>query len=119
MSDALEDSYAALRAAAATYPEAVEESPWGDRVFKARKKMFVMLSLKSDKLSFTFKLPLTGGAALERQEASPTGYGLGRHGWVSFRYTAGMQPPTDLLLGWLDESFRAVVPKRLIKLLET
>jgi hypothetical protein len=57
-------------------------------------------------------------AALMFAFAQPTGYGLGKSGWVSARFGATDEPPTGLLLAWLDESFRAVAPKRLVKALD-
>jgi predicted DNA-binding protein (MmcQ/YjbR family) len=42
-----------------------------------------------------------------------TGYGLGRAGWVSVRLGEG-QLDYELLREWIDESYRAVAPKRLL-----
>jgi CheY-like chemotaxis protein len=49
--------------------------------------------------------------------AKPTGYGLGKSGWVSTSFDDGDQDPVPLLLEWIDESYRAVAPKRLVKTL--
>ena len=107
-----------LLAAALQYPEAVQESPWGDLVVKVRKKIFVFLGIHDDRLSATFKLPISGAAVLERPNATPTGYGLGRHGWVSLVFDDGDDLPMGLLLDWMEESYRAVALKRLIKQLD-
>jgi predicted DNA-binding protein (MmcQ/YjbR family) len=49
--------------------------------------------------------------------ATPTGYGLGKAGWVSL--TVGKnEPGIDLLSDWVDESYRMVAPKRLAALLD-
>lgn len=45
--------------------------------------------------------------------AEPTHYGLGRAGWVTLKFAASEQPPLDLLQEWIEESYRAVAPKRL------
>lgn len=45
--------------------------------------------------------------------ASPTGYGLGRADWVTFRFEKGMAVPVELLRDWILESYKAVAPKRL------
>src|SRR5262249_32771823 len=71
-----------LRAAALAYPGAVEEFPWGDRVFKVRKKIFVFINVHEGKLYVTAKLPASGKMALLLPFASPTGYNLGKSGWV-------------------------------------
>ena len=46
--------------------------------------------------------------------AKPTGYGLGKSGWVSGLFEADAKPPVDMLLAWLDESYRAIAPKKLV-----
>jgi predicted DNA-binding protein (MmcQ/YjbR family) len=104
--------FAHLRRVALGYPETYEESPWGDRVAKVRTKVFVMYGQKADgRVTLTVKLPHTGPEALERPDTTPTGYGLGRSGWV----TAVLAPDADraVLEAWVEESFRAVAPKTL------
>jgi hypothetical protein len=106
-----------LRAAALGYPETVEESPWGDRVVKVRKKVFVFLGTPNpDTFGFGLKLPISKAEALSWAGVTPMGYGLGRSGWVSARWKRGEpMPPFELVLDWLDESFRAVAPKTVAK----
>ena len=109
-----------LRAAAAAYPGAYEERPWGELAAKVNKKVFCFLGRDDGtRLGFSLKLPDSGKAALALPQASPTGYGLGRHGWVSFGFEPGDDVPMDRILHWLDESYRAVAPKRLIKEIES
>ena len=43
----------------------------------------------------------------------PTGYGLGKSGWVSFTCRAKDVPPMSMLREWIEESYRAVAPKTL------
>jgi hypothetical protein len=45
--------------------------------------------------------------------ASPTEYGLGRAGWVTARFPRAAPVPTEILRLWIDESYRAIAPKRL------
>lgn len=101
-----------LRTLALTYPEAHEDFPWGDRVVKVRGKIFCFLS----DTRFTAKLPTSRDFALALG-AEPTGYGLGRTGWVTLHLGDEDLPDRDLLAGWLDESYRAVAPRSLVKLL--
>jgi len=54
------------------------------------------------------------GAHEDQPWAEPTGYGLGKSGWVSLSCKASQLPPLDLLRCWIEESYRAVAPKKLI-----
>jgi predicted DNA-binding protein (MmcQ/YjbR family) len=107
----------ALLAQALAYPEAAEDWPWGERVVKVRGKIFAFLGFAPDMLSLTVKLPTSRDFALMFDGIAPTGYGLGKSGWVSCRLRPESELDTGLLGGWLDESYRAVAPKRLVKLL--
>ena len=102
-----------LRALALAYPETYEEQPWGDRVVKVRGKIFFFCGVREDKLHATVKLPSSGRAVLQRPDAAPTHYGMGKHGWVSLTFSDEKKVPLDELRAWLDESFRAVAPKKL------
>ncbi len=104
----------ALRDFALQYPETTEEFPWGDRVIKVNKKIFVILGHSDRGLSMSTKLPNSGVAALTLPFAEPTGYGLGKSGWVTARFNSDQKPPVQLLCRWIDESYRAVAPKKLI-----
>jgi predicted DNA-binding protein (MmcQ/YjbR family) len=103
-----------LRDFALRYPEAAEEFPWGERVIKVNKKIFVFLGRSDGCLSVSTKLPNSGVAALTLPFAEPTGYGLGKSGWVTARFSSDQKPPVQLLCRWIDESYRAVAPKKLI-----
>ncbi len=112
--DTLTQAEHALRAHALTYAGATEDFPWGERAIKIKGKMFAVLSRHDGKLGFTVKLPMSGPFALGFPFAESTGYGLGKHGWVTCRFEEGAEVPTDLLMEWIDESFRAVAPKKLV-----
>lgn len=49
---------------------------------------------------------------------SPTGYGLGKSGWVTAELEPGQVPAVDLFERWIDESYRAQAPKKLVKQLD-
>jgi len=51
--------------------------------------------------------------ALSVPGAAPTGYGLGRSGWVTVPFR-GAAPPVDVLKDWVEESYRLVAPKKLV-----
>jgi hypothetical protein len=63
------------------------------------------------------KLPGSAGIALGLPFCEPTGYGLGKSGWVTARFGEREKPPVDLLERWIDESYRAVAPRRLVNAL--
>ena len=112
------DDEDALRDFALTYPEATEDFPWDHRAFKVRGKVFVFLACDADGVRISVKLAETAEEALLLPFAEPTGYGLGRHGWVSASFGPKTRPPIPILKGWIDESYRAVAPKKLSKLLD-
>jgi hypothetical protein len=82
--------------------------------------VFVFLGRPADDGSFglSLKLPRSAVDALELPFAEPTGYGLGKSGWVSFSFDVGDDPPVDLLRAWIEESYRAIAPKNRIKELD-
>lgn len=107
-----------LRDYAMSFPETVEEHPWGHRAIKVKGKTFVFLGGEKDtkELSLSVKLPQSRDIALDLPFAEPTGYGLGKSGWVSASFTKVSEVPLDLLKSWIGESYRAIAPKKLVKL---
>jgi len=105
----------ALRKAALAYPGTVEDFPWGERAFKvAGKKGFLFLYERDDGgFNCSMKLPFRADEALTIKGAARTGYGLGRSGWVTFTFGPKAKPPMAKLIDYLDESWRAVAPKKL------
>ena len=109
---------AALRKHALSYPEAHEDFPWGERVVKVKGKVFLFLGKHEQMLGLSVKLPSSASFALGLPFASPTAYGLAKSGWVTARFALREKPPVDLLKQWIDESYRAVAPKRLVDSLD-
>lgn len=110
---------AELRAFALTFPDAVEDYPWGQPTAKVRGKAFVFFGRPGDgSLSFSVKLPRTAPEALSLPFCAPTGYGLGKAGWVTVRLAPGEPVLMGWLQAWIGESYRAVAPKRLVKALD-
>jgi len=104
-----------LRAALA-YPGAWEDHPWGETVVKVGKKVFVFLGMSGKGFGMSCKLPHTFDAALSMFSfAESTGYGLGASGWVTASFEASEPVPVELMLSWIDESYRAIAPKKLVK----
>jgi predicted DNA-binding protein (MmcQ/YjbR family) len=104
-----------LRTFALSFPRATEDFPWGERVAKVTGKIFVFLGHdeRTGPPFMTVKLAESHGHALALEGAGPTGYGLGRAGWVNVPLHAeGVT--LDLLRDWIEESYRIVAPRRLV-----
>jgi predicted DNA-binding protein (MmcQ/YjbR family) len=96
------------------FPGAWLDHPWEEDVVKVGKKIFVFLGTEDyQPLGMTVKLDESHEQALIVPGAEPTGYGLGRSGWVTlpFRDTT---PPLEVLKDWVEESYLRVAPKQLV-----
>jgi predicted DNA-binding protein (MmcQ/YjbR family) len=111
---ALRKQIEVLRTRALGYPATREDFPWGHSAFKVKDKAFVFLYADAEGCSLSVKLPESNALALQLPFAEPTGYGLGKSGWVSAGFKATDKLPLSLLADWIDESYRAVAPKRLL-----
>jgi predicted DNA-binding protein (MmcQ/YjbR family) len=105
---------ARLRKIALSYPEAHEDMPWGHHAIKVKGKSFVFLAADGETFSLSAKLPSSAGVAVKLPFASPTEYGLGKSGWVTGRFPRTAPVPFEMLKLWIDESYRAIAPKRLV-----
>ena len=109
-----------LRAFGLAYPEAHTKSPWpGHLDLAVRDKTFAYLNLEGDPFHLTCKLPSSNAAALALPSTEPAGYGLGKSGWVQATFADDEMPPIAVLKEWIDESYRAVAPKKLSALIGT
>jgi predicted DNA-binding protein (MmcQ/YjbR family) len=112
---------ARLLAFALGLPDAEEDHPWGETVVKTngKKKVFVFLGTGDGDRppGMSVKLAESHEQALQVPGAEPTGYGLGRAGWVSLRFGPDA-PPLEVLQDWVEESYRQVALKRLVKELD-
>jgi predicted DNA-binding protein (MmcQ/YjbR family) len=112
---------AVLRAYALTLPEAWEDHPWGENVAKVGKKVFVFFGVpdaRGEQLIVCVKLPRSAVAALDLGYCEPAGYGLGKSGWVAARIGKSDAVDVAVLKGWIEESYRAVAPKKLVAQLD-
>ena len=103
---------------ALTYPDAVLEHPWGHDAVKVKGKMFATFGGEigeAGELSMTVKLPVSAEMALTLPWVEKTGYGLGKSGWVTARMTNAKDLDLETMKGWIDQSYRAVAPKALVK----
>ena len=100
-------------------PGAHRKAPWPNHDDLAVKdKTFAYLPSPGEPFSLSCKLPYTGDSVLELPFAEPTGYGLGKSGWVSFSPAEDQIPDLVQLKEWVEESYRAQAPRRLVKELD-
>jgi predicted DNA-binding protein (MmcQ/YjbR family) len=102
-------------------PEAHVDFPWGERVVKVGPKVFVFLGSDDPggDAGLSVKLLDSHDQAMATPGAKPTGYGLGRAGWVSVPLGREGQPPAEIIEAWITESYRRVAPKKFVAQLTT
>jgi predicted DNA-binding protein (MmcQ/YjbR family) len=109
-----------LKVFALGFPGAWEDHPWDESVVKVGKKVFVFLGLDVDHPDgpgITVKLVHSHPLAQAQPGVEPTGYGLGRAGWVTLKLRQN-ELPYEVLCEWIEESYRTVAPKKLVAELE-
>jgi predicted DNA-binding protein (MmcQ/YjbR family) len=94
---------------ALSLPETREDRPWEDDVVvKVRAKIFVFCGPPGSR-RISVKLAESHAHALSIEGAAPTGYGLGKAGWVTVPLHAnGVN--VALLRDWVEESYKIVAP---------
>lgn len=100
-------------------PEAdrVDIAEWGDHPsFRVRKKNFVFCDAAAEHLSVKLSHEEAAAVLATDEATAPTGYGLGRHGWVD------VAVPSDAdddrwrqIEEWVRTSYTNVAPKTLAK----
>ena len=118
----MQDAHAvvdALEEFALSLPETWPDEPWGDRCVKVGKKIVVFLSRPdAERAVITAKLPDSADHALSFPDATPTGYGLGRHGWATVYVDRIDADEREVLFDFVEESYRAVATKTLVTRLD-
>jgi predicted DNA-binding protein (MmcQ/YjbR family) len=105
--------------AALAFPGSYEDFPWGERVAKVNKKIFAFLGADgAEEGGMGVKLPDSCDYARSLASVRPSSYGLARAGWVRVDFAHPDCPAIDVLLEWLDESYRAIAPQRLVRQLD-
>ncbi|MFQ5524720.1 MAG: MmcQ/YjbR family DNA-binding protein [Thermoanaerobaculia bacterium] len=101
-----------LRAKALSFPETSEGTSCVNRAFKVRKKNFVFVGEKDDNVRVMVKLSESLDAA--RALGDPR-IGLGSIGWVTLNFAPDDAPDPEMLEGWIEESFRTLAPKTVVR----
>jgi predicted DNA-binding protein (MmcQ/YjbR family) len=117
---AVSTNMAKLEAIVARLPEAVrvDIEAWdGEPTFRVHNKNFVFTDKTASGISVKLSKDEAAAVCATDQGAEPTGYGLGRHGWVSIKL--GARPTAARwreVEEWVRTSYTMVAPKRLARL---
>ena len=104
-----------LREFGLAYPGAHTKSPWpGHMDLAVKDKTFAYLSIEGEPFSISCKLVNSWAEALKLPYTKPTAYGLGKSSWVTATFADGAELPVQMLKDWIDESYRAQAPKKLV-----
>ena len=97
--------------------ERVNIEAWGgEPTFRVRGKNFVFTDEAAS--GITVKLPKEEAAAVVATDpkAQPSGYGLGRHGWVSIELGSASESRWQQVEEWVRTSYTLVAPASLAKI---
>jgi len=109
-----------LQQIVAKLPDAVRvhiEAWDGEPTFRVKGKNFIFTDPEASAISV--KLPKEEAAAVTATDSDvePTGYGLGRHGWISIKIaTRATQKRWREIEEWVRTSYTLVAPKNLARL---
>ena len=110
---------AKIEAMAAKLPEAtrVDIEAWeGEPTFRVRGKNFIFADREFTGISVKLEKEEAAAVVATEPGASPTGYGLGKHGWVSLTLpTKAKDPKWALVEEWVRTSYTLVAPKTLAR----
>ena len=107
---------ARLEAMVARLPEAVrvDIEAWdGEPTFRVRGKNFVFTDREATGISVKLSKEEAAAVVATDALAEPTGYGLGRHGWVSVRIGRASAARWRQVEEWVRTSYTLVAPKKL------
>ena len=105
-----------LEAMVARLPEAVrvDIEAWdGEPTFRVRGKNFVFTDREATGISVKLGKEEAAAVVATDDLAEPTGYGLGRHGWVSVRIGRTPAARWQQVEEWVRTSYTLVAPKKL------
>lgn len=109
-----------IESLAMALPEAerVDIEAWeGEPTFRVRGKNFVFASKDSSGFSLKVDKDEAEAVIASDPDVDPTGYGLGRHGWISVTLPdrAG-EDRWDVVREWIRTSYTLVAPKKLARI---
>lgn len=95
-----------IRLKAGSYSGVDEGKACTQSSFKAGKKAFLYIGEQGGRYKAMFKLQSSLPEAAELAKAEPQQFQVGKHGWVTTRFTAKRPLSTALWQKWLDESYQ-------------
>jgi len=102
-------TYRALWDYCSAKPDAVEEHPWGETVFKVKKKVFAFIG-HPDGNGVTVKSPPDAlEHLLSLPNVRPCGYNLGKYGWVTITITD--DETLEMALRLVDSTYDSIAGK--------
>ena len=107
-----------LHEIAMAFPEAEERTSCNKTAYKGRKKSFLFVGQKDDSYNVMVKLDDSLDEAATLESKAPENFSVGAHGWTTLNFPLNEQPETGLFERWIEESFRLIVPKTLVKILD-
>ncbi len=110
---------ARLEKIVAALPEShrVDVEAWDDHpTFRVRNKNFLFTNDKGTELSVKLSKEEAVAVVASDDQVFPMGYGLGRHGWISFNLpTSAKADRWAEVTEWIRTSYTLVAPKKLAK----
>lgn len=94
-----------LQSFALTFPDVTEGASCVNRAFKAKKKNFVFIGEKATAVKVMLKLSPSLEEASAMAAKDPSGYAVGKSGWVTVRFDAKTPPPLKTMEAWIAESY--------------
>ena len=113
------DNMGRLERIVARLPEAerVDIEAWGDEpTFRVRGKTFIFSDHRARTLSVKLSKAEAAAVVATDPTAQPTGYGLGRHGWVSVQIGTGGRDRWQQVEEWVRTSYTLVAPRALARI---
>lgn len=109
-----------IESLAMALPEAerVDIEAWeGEPTFRVRGKNFVFASKDSSGFSLKVDKDEAEAVIASDPDVDPTGYGLGRHGWISVTLPDRVgEDRWDVVREWIRTSYTLVAPKKLARI---
>ena len=101
--------------------ERVDIEAWGgEPTFRVRGKNFIFAAHDASGISVKLSKDEAEAVVATDPGAEPTGYGLGRHGWVSLQIpTKANAARWQQIEEWVRTSYTLVAPKSLAKIVLT
>jgi predicted DNA-binding protein (MmcQ/YjbR family) len=103
---------------ALNYPETVLGTSCKKTAVKARKKSFLFILADETQCELMFKLEASLDQARALAASNPANCVVGDTGWVTIKTQDKGLVPEETLKAWVEESFRLLAPKTLVKQME-